>query len=125
MSHEEIVWRFVIQFFLVIVLVPVVAVMGSFTAGIIKMILSHQERKAKIRAEAGTRLGDSLRDEFESLRQEVSRLRDTATQYDISIQHTLEDLQRRVARVETMVRPPAAGASISEPAEESAQLRRS
>lgn len=123
MSHEEIALRFVIELFLVIAaiaLIPVVAIVAPLT---IKMILSHSERKAKIRAEENTKVKGTLRDELEALRLEVSRLRDTTTQYDISIQHTLEELHQRLARVEGIVRPQV-GATIDEPVEQPAQLRR-
>lgn len=45
-------------------------------------------------------LSDEAMSQLESLRAELVRLRDTSTQYDISIQHSLEDLQRRVGKLE-------------------------
>ena len=107
MSHEETISTFVIQFILVIALVPVVAILGAFTAGIIKIVLGHKERRAKIRDEATIRVNSSLRDEVEALRRELAQLRDTATQYDVSIQHTLEELQQRMSRMEARGKPGA------------------
>jgi hypothetical protein len=107
MSHEETISTFVIQFILVIALVPVVAILAPFTAGIIKMILSHRERKAKIHAEANAQGNELLRNEIEGLRQDLAQLRDTTTQYDVSIQHTLEELQQRVSHLETRGKPSA------------------
>ena len=75
------------------------AMIGALIA---RMWFAHEERKLKIRALGqGSAGSDSLRSEFDALRVELARLRDTSTQYDISIQHTLEDVQQRLARLES------------------------
>lgn len=61
--------------------------------------LSDEEMKHLEQLQKGS--GGASSGQFEALREEVARLRDTSTQYDISIQHTLEDLQRRVEHLET------------------------
>lgn len=88
----------IVQF---VMLVPICAILGGITAGVIKMILAHQVERTRINAQAGNTGNDTLRSEIEALRQELGRLRDTSTQYDISIQHTLEDMQQRLKRLES------------------------
>jgi predicted RNase H-like nuclease (RuvC/YqgF family) len=43
---------------------------------------------------------ESLKEEIKELRQQISSLRDTSTQYDMSIDHHLRDLDVRLASVE-------------------------
>ncbi len=52
--------------------------------------------------------GGGVAGQIEALREELARLRDTSTQYDISIQHTLEDLQQRVTAIESRRRSSSA-----------------
>jgi hypothetical protein len=53
----------------------------------------------------------------------LARLRDTSTQYDISIQHTLEDMQQRLERVESRRAVTTPAAREEAPAQETAGLR--
>lgn len=83
-------------------LVTGIAIVGSLGAVIARMWFRHEERKLQLRSQGGvSQETDSLRTEFDALRTELARLRDTSTQYDISIQHTLEDMQQRLERVES------------------------
>jgi TolA-binding protein len=76
--------------------------LGLIGAGITRMFFAYDERKLKIRTLGQNPVGvDSLKSEIDAVRQEVARLRDTSTQYDISIQHTLEDMQQRLERLES------------------------
>lgn len=105
---------FVIRIVLIVMMVPIVAIVGGLGTGIIKMILSHLERKAELRANTVGAGNNSMKSEFDSLRQEVARLRDTSTQYDISIQHTLEELHRRVEMLESSRRNGSVPAHITQ-----------
>lgn len=98
--------------------------LGVIGAVIARMWFTHEERKLKIRSQSQSDAGgETLRSEFDSLRAEVARLRDTSTQYDISIQHSLEDMQNRLERLESKraVSPAASGAQ--EPVEQTAGVR--
>ena len=80
--------------------VPVVAIVMGIGAQIIKNFLAHQERKYKLKLESQSSASGSVTADIQALRDEVARLRDTSTQYDISIQHSLEDMQQRLEFLE-------------------------
>ena len=82
-------------------MIPVIAILGACCIIIARMALRFEERKLQLRAGAPDRAIESIRTEFQQLRDDLARLRDTSTQYDVSIQHTLEDLQGRVAALES------------------------
>jgi len=112
------------EFFLVIMAIPITAIVLGIGSEMWKNFLQHQERRLEIKAGTQTSVNSGVLDQIEALREEVARLRDTSTQYDISIQHTLEELQQRVAFVESRVQPtPFAG--VGEKTEEPARLTRS
>lgn len=108
-------WEFIIG---AVFLIPIVAIIGGLGTGVIKMLFSHLERKAEIRTQTLQAGDSSLRSEIEALRSELARLRDTSTQYDISIQHTLEELNTRVATLESQRRP---NGVLAPPAQENAE----
>lgn len=98
--------------------------MGIIGAVVARMWFSHEERKMKLRSQgSNTAEVDALRSEIEGLRAEVARLRDTSTQYDISIQHTLEDMQQRLERAEGRRGSSSPATRADEPAQETIGLR--
>lgn len=103
-----------------VMIVPVVAIIGGIAAGVIKMILRHEEQRERMRFQSTGAGNEAWRAEIETLRQELSRLRDTSTQYDVSIQHTLEDLQQRMERLEA--RRAVGGMSSASALEETEQI---
>src|SRR5579862_3894160 len=94
-------------------LIPIVGVVCIASVIIAKMFFRFEERKHQMMFQDKSAGNESLQAEVETLRQEVARLRDTSTQYDISIQHTLEDMQQRLERVEGK-RSVAAPAKVEE-----------
>lgn len=86
-------------------LVAVICIFGTPLAAIgmvaFRSYLKHQseilDKKLATHSEASSR----IEAEVVALRQELAQLRDTSTQYDISIQHTLEELQHRVHSIES------------------------
>ncbi|SRR5579883_652343 len=82
-------------------LIPIVAIVMGIGSEMWKNFLRHQERKLEIKAGSQKTADGSVLKQIDALREEVARLRDTSTQYDISIQHTLEDLQHRLATLES------------------------
>ncbi len=82
-----------------------------FGGGYLKRILSIQERRLEIEASlrergmAGTsqEVAD-LKQQVSMLRAELAQLRDTSTQYDMSLQNTLEETQHRLAFMEAKSR---------------------
>lgn len=71
-----------------------------FGGGHVRRFLDILERRW---AQKGQTSGftDEAAKRIDALRDEIARLRDTSTQYDVSIQHTLDDLQRRVENLES------------------------
>jgi TolA-binding protein len=113
----------IVQVLQTVLVLPALAIVGLITAGIIKTVLKFTERKAEIQAQASGAGNDSLRTEMEALRQEVARLRDTSTQYDISIQHSLEDMQRRLEFLENKRSASTPAAHIEESADQKVAAR--
>jgi hypothetical protein len=82
---------------------------GGFIMEIIKNINQTRLEMAQLRAgqQSTAGLGNELaamRDELTTLRQQVSELRDTSTQYDLSFDHALQRIERRVEQVEQQQR---------------------
>jgi TolA-binding protein len=70
-------------------------------SGMLQTYLKHKERLAVLRASGAQEMSEDIRGELLALRGEISRLRDTSTQFDMSIDHTLKDLQARVETIES------------------------
>jgi hypothetical protein len=65
----------------------------------------HKAEIERLRQEVNAlRGGASSGGDLAALRQEIVRLRDTSTQYDVSLDHTLQELQHRVATLEIRLR---------------------
>jgi chromosome segregation ATPase len=65
-----------------------------------RMYLKHQAEMLDRKLLAQSLLTGQTQSEISALRQELAQLRDTSTQYDVSLQHSLEELQHRVATIE-------------------------
>ncbi len=82
---------------------------GGVLAKIVESINRSRVEIAQLRAQqkGSEGLGHeiaSLRDEMAALRQQVTDLRDTTTQYDLSIDTNLQRLERRVDQMEQQQR---------------------
>lgn len=89
---------------LVVILIFAVPIIAVLSDGIHKSFnrrCEHRERMAELKAEANLR-GIKIPG-IEDLRQEMITLRDTTTQYDLSIEQTLKDLQKRLEYLENRV----------------------
>jgi anthranilate/para-aminobenzoate synthase component II len=88
--------------------IPVLVLMIPITAicmdGIQKMTKSKHEynlKMAKIKYQGKSEPIASSSSELEALRQEMAELRKTSSEYDLSIQHLLENLEKRVSHLES------------------------
>ena len=79
--------------------IPLLAI-GS---GIVQNILKSQERRMEMRLQAQQGKNEDVTRQLDALRAEVAALRDTSTQFDMSLEHSVERLEERVGRVETKV----------------------
>jgi hypothetical protein len=80
--------------------IPVVAIVCGVGAGVFKHWTQHEQEMARIRAMSGSNLSQGQTSSIEELRQEIMALRDTTTQYDMSVEHTLAEIQNRLAHLE-------------------------
>ncbi len=80
-------------------LIGLVAVVMIFMVPIMAIVTSHRKEILEMQLLNGQNEGN-LRAEVERLREELRALRDTTTQYDMSIDHTLQTLDSRVTSLE-------------------------
>jgi sensor histidine kinase regulating citrate/malate metabolism len=64
------------------------------------MVLKHRKEMLQMELERRRLSNQEIVAQIEALRQELAQLRDTSTQYDMSLQMTLETLQERVRLLE-------------------------
>jgi hypothetical protein len=90
-------------------------IVGATAWSIVKVVFRSDERKLQLRQGGGIDI-----ETIKALREEIAALRDTSTQFDLSIEHAVTRLDERVARMEQRaIRPIAA-----EPEREGLPLRR-
>jgi hypothetical protein len=98
--------------------IPIVAIVGGFLSTIIQQWIKHAERMAELKcSQVNTKIDEPALD---SLRKEISQVRSVATEYDLSIQHTLDQIQQRLDFLESQVpeRRSYSGPAVSKPSEE-------
>jgi TolA-binding protein len=81
--------------------IPIIAIVMSMSQ---KMLHSYMDYKVKMRQNigfSGIDVSADLGRRIEQLQSEMDRMRSITTEYDLSIQHTLEDVQHRLEVVET------------------------
>ncbi len=108
-----------------IFLVPIFAIVFGVGGETVKSWLRSRERQLELRLKmaqeqnkkAGTADG-SVMAEVAALRAELAALRDTSTQYDISIEHTMQHIEQRVGRLESK----STYSPVSVPEEETQRL---
>jgi len=74
------------------------AILLIFGLPIIAILTSHRRKVLEIR-QSGVH-NDSIRSTVDSLREELSELRDTATRFDMSFDTALQRLESRIERIE-------------------------
>ncbi|MGQ9656583.1 MAG: hypothetical protein ACUVV1_01625 [Fimbriimonadales bacterium] len=85
----------------IVALAAIVFIFGSaLFVPIAAMVLKHRKEMLQMELEKGRLSNQELAAQIEALRQELAALRDTATQYDMSLQANLETLQERVRQLE-------------------------
>lgn len=83
-------------------IIGLTAVVMIFGIPITAIITGYMKSIAQMRLEAATKAGNSdTNTAIAALREEVARLRDTTTQYDIAFDTALQRLDSRVERLET------------------------
>lgn len=98
-----------------VLMVPITAIVLGIGSSIVQSVLKSQERRMEMRLRAQQGQNEDVTRQLEAMRAEIAGLRDTSTQFDISLEHSVERLEERVGRVETKV---AAAPVAASPAEE-------
>ncbi len=81
---------------IIAVSIPILAVGGK----IIDNVLKSQERRMEMRIQAQQGQNKEVTQELAALRAEIAALRDTSTQFDISVEHSVQRLEERLSRME-------------------------
>lgn len=92
------------------VLIPIVAISG----GIIKSILASQEKRLKMRLKMQQGENDEFKKQIADLRAEIAALRDTSTQFDLSLDNSVQRLESRVGHLESKAVSPALQPAVEE-----------
>jgi uncharacterized protein HemX len=82
------------------VLIPILAVIGIF---ILPVWTAHQRKMMELKLQAGQKADDNLLQELQSLKAQITDLRDTTTRYDMSFDSALQRIESRVGHLETRV----------------------
>lgn len=93
--------------------IPLVAIAGS----IIQNVLKSQERRMEMRLRAQQGQNEDVTQQLAALRAEVAGLRDTSTQFDMSLEHSVERLEERIGRIETKTAPAVRSVAAPQPEE--------
>lgn len=82
----------------------IVAVMAMVLGvGVIAIVSEHFQKMARIRAQGRGATNDAVMRAIEDLRREVSGLRDTTTQFDVSFDTALQRLEGSVVQLDRRV----------------------
>ena len=95
-------------------MIPITAIVLGVGSGIVQSILKSQERRLELRLQAQQGKNEDVTRQLEAMRAEIAGLRDTSTQFDMSLEHSVERLEERVGRMETKTVPRSGAISQSE-----------
>ena len=98
-------------------MIPITAIVGGSITGVIKLFLAHRERALQIQLQLRQTGNSGLEAQFAALKDDMARLRDTCTSYDLSIDSQLRRIEQRLEFVEgRQIRP-----TSQEPVEQNVQ----
>ncbi|MEN3001742.1 MAG: hypothetical protein ABDI19_07880 [Armatimonadota bacterium] len=82
-------------------LVAVILIFGlAIIIPVTAMVLKHRKEMIKLEIERRTAVSEEVLAQLDALRREIAELRKTSTEYDMSLQANLENLQERVRALE-------------------------
>lgn len=85
---------------LVLLIVIGLPVMGVLSIPLLAIWTHHKRHMEELSQKRQRIMNDDVRAEFTALRQEIKALHDTAMQYDLSFDTTMQHLDRRVGQLE-------------------------
>lgn len=96
---------------IIALMIPISAIVLGVGGNIVQSILKSQERRMEMRLQAQQGQNEDVTLQLEALRAEIASLRDTSTQFDMSLEHAVQRLEEKVIRLEAKgqgpVIPPA------------------
>jgi len=90
----------------------------GFVGAVIKMILDFIAKSELIKSQANVHMHQDVLDKFGELTKQINEVRDTSTQYDLSLQQLLDNLNQRVETIEAHSRAAIPASSQSERAQQ-------
>ncbi len=92
--------QMVFDIVVLILLIPLSAIVLGIGSGIVQLVLKSSERRMELRLKAQKgQTGDVVK-QIEALRAEITALRDTTTQYDMTNDQIVQRLEERLSRIE-------------------------
>ena len=82
-------------------MIPILAVGGWIIPVTVKSVLKSQERRLELQLQAQQGRNDEVAAQIAALRREIAALRDTSTEFDMSLEHAVQRLEGRLGRLET------------------------
>ena len=95
-------WMAAILFIVLVIGVP----LAIFSIPLTLIWTHHRRKMEELRNQKQVHISEEVRSEFASVRAEIKALRDTATQYDISFDTSLQQAERRIAALERQTTRP-------------------
>lgn len=92
-------------------MVPITAIVLGIGSGIVQSVLKSQERRLEMRLQAQQSQNEDVTRQLGTLRAEIAALRDTSTQFDMSVEHSVQRLEERLSRIEAKRTPSFSTAS--------------
>ncbi|MBV9849741.1 MAG: hypothetical protein JO250_08735 [Armatimonadetes bacterium] len=89
-----------------------------FGGGIIRSVLHSWERRMELQAQRQQGQNDAVTQQLAALRAEVAGLRDTSTQFDMSLENSVQRLEERVSRIEARTAPRIVPPATEEPSQQ-------
>src|SRR5437899_1818953 len=81
-------------------LAEMVAIMSVFSIPLFALWTHHRRKMEELRMQGRRLVAEDIRTEFATVRAEIRDLRDTAMQYDLSFDTALQQMERRINRIE-------------------------
>ena len=97
------------------IFVPIAAIVMGVGAGMLRIWTRHQQEMAQIRSTQQVQSNSAESANFEALRRELAQLRDTTTQYDMSVENALGEIKQRLENVESKTQTPYRSPTQDEP----------
>lgn len=84
-------------------LIALVAIIAPFSIPIIAIWLAHQRRIAEIQSRNLTSMNNATRAELDTLKRDFENLRDVVTQHSMSLDNTMSRLDDTILRMERRI----------------------